>query len=547
MGQTSKILVGFLIVFLFWIIPISQRSIYAEVYWPTDSWKTATPESQGMDSGKLAEMVKLVWQEEVAIESITVVRNGYLVLDAYNHRASKDQKHIIYSCTKSIVSALVGIAIDKGYIESIKQPVLSFFPDRIFGYMGAEKRAMTLEHVLMMATGLRCQDSYKYNWRGLYGMTPSISWVQYLLNLPMIEAPGTRFEYCNGASHLLSAIIQETTGMTAFEFAKKNLFGPLGIRHITWPSNRNGVTIGYSEIRMRPRDMAKIGYLFLNKGVWEGKQIVSSDWVETSTRFHIHAGTLLPGYGYQWWIANEDLYTAVGHMGQYIMVYPKKNIVAVFTSYLQPIGFHTPLELMSNFIIPAIDFEKPPAENRVGSQSLQSYVTKWQTSPYYLYKKGNEPTPGKKPEKMLKKYVNEELGFSVQYNAHLFNITTAAIPPVIFRKKHINGFPSFAVLVDKVPQGTTLQTTGDYIVGLIKAFPGATTGFKIKKSTIITLEDGTRAGYTELNWRFQSMHINTVSVFAIKGDQLIGVGVSNTEENPIEPLMEMARSLKFDQ
>lgn len=534
-----------LLVFFFQNIPILQRHIVAETYWPTDSWKTATPESQGMDSGRLAEMIKLVWQEGIAIDSISIVRNGYLVLDAYNHTESEDQRHIIYSCTKSIVSTLVGIAIDKGYIRSVKQPVLDFFPDKHVGAMSAGKRAMTLEHVLMMATGLKCQDSYKYQWQGMSGMLSSNDWVQYLLDLPMIEAPGSRFEYCNGASHLLSAIIQKTTGKTAFEFAKENLFGPLGIRQITWPENRQGITIGYSEIRMRPQDMAKIGYLFLNKGIWDGKQIVSSDWVEKSTRTHISA-TLLPGYGYQWWIADKDLYTALGHKGQYIMVVPKKNMVAVFTSYLDGNSTFVPLELMSNFIIPAVESEKPLAENSASLKSLQSFVTKWQTRPYYIYKKDNQPAPVDPQEKTLKTYVNNELGFSVQYQENLFNIKAVAVPPVIYRRKHITGLPAFAVLVDKAPQGITLQTTGDYVIRLAKSFPGAA-DFNITKSKIITLENGTKAGYSELNWRIQSIHVNTVSVVAIKGDQLIGVVVSDTEENAIEPLMDVAQSLKFNQ
>ena len=149
--------------------------------------------------------------------------------------SDQGSKHIIHSCTKSIISALIGIAIEQGYIESVKQPVLSFFPTRTAANLDANKEAMTLEHLLMMASGLECRDSYLYRWRGLNQMRQTDDWVQFMLDLPMAEPSGTRFEYCNGASFLLSAIIQETTGMSASEFAEAHLFGPLGISDVEWP------------------------------------------------------------------------------------------------------------------------------------------------------------------------------------------------------------------------------------------------------------------------------------------------------------------------
>ena len=174
------------------------------------------------------------------------------------------------------MSALIGIAIDKGYIKGVNQPVLNFFKKRTAKNLDADKKAMTLEHVLTMTTGLECRDSYLYSWSGLNQMTASDDWVQFMIDLPMVEAPGTRFEYCNGASFLLSAILQEQTGMNALTFANKHLFGPLGIPVVYWPSNSQGITIGYANLYMTPRDMAKIGYLYLNDGLWDDKRIISS-------------------------------------------------------------------------------------------------------------------------------------------------------------------------------------------------------------------------------------------------------------------------------
>ncbi|MBW2366122.1 MAG: serine hydrolase, partial [Deltaproteobacteria bacterium] len=216
-------------------------------YWPTKAWRTASPESQGMDSNLLVKMLETIGEKKIAIHSVLVIRNGYIVLDAYSYPYDSDDAHNIHSCTKSVSSALVGIAIDKGYIKDVNQPVLDFFPMRVAKNLDADKKAMTLENLLTMTTGLECRDSALYNWRGLRQLRTSPDWVQFMIDLPMAEVPGTRFEYCNGASFLLSAILQEQTGMNALSFAKENLFVPLGISDVRWPSNPQGITVGYSD------------------------------------------------------------------------------------------------------------------------------------------------------------------------------------------------------------------------------------------------------------------------------------------------------------
>lgn len=323
-------------------------------YWPTDGWQTSTPEEQGMDSEKLADMLTFIQDEDYNIDSVTIVRNGYLVTDANFYPFQPDSKHIIHSCTKSVVSALIGIAIEQGYIENVQVPVLDLFPERTVANLTAEKEAMTLEDVLNMATGLDCQDSYLYRWRGLNEMRQSQDWVQYVLDLPMVEEPGKKFEYCNGASFLLSAIIQETTGMTAFEFAEENLFSPLGISDVIWPTNPQGISIGWGELRMRPHDMAKIGYLFLNDGWWQDEQVVPASWVEASTRKHISSRTLEDGYGYQWWVNDSGMFMALGYRGQYIVVVPEEELVVVFTSDLGDSSFFVPRDLITGYILPAV-------------------------------------------------------------------------------------------------------------------------------------------------------------------------------------------------
>jgi CubicO group peptidase (beta-lactamase class C family) len=353
------------------------------LYWPTEGWRTSTPEEQGMDSEMLVSMMDAIQSQEPPynIDSITIIRNGYMVLDTTFYPFQPDEKHIIHSCTKSIVSALVGIAIEQGYIKSVKQPVLELFPERTAANLTAEKEAMTLEDVLTMATGLDCQDSYLFNWRGLSKLRQGEDWVQYILDMPMAEVPGKKFEYCNSASFLLSAIIQETAGQNTLEFAKENLFDPLGIYDVTWPTNPQGINIGWGELHMLPHDMAKIGYLYLNEGIWDGKQVISSDWVKTSTRKHISAHTLEDGYGYQWWVDDSGIFLALGYAGQYIVVIPEKEMVAVFTGDLQDRNFFIPRILVDDFIIPAAISHTPLPPNPDGVAELQSLIKEVSSQP----------------------------------------------------------------------------------------------------------------------------------------------------------------------
>ena len=341
--------------------------------WPTQGWQASAPEAQGMDSGVLAAMLEDIQRQGHNIDNVTVIRNGYLVADAAIYPYEQDTKHIIHSCTKSIVSALIGIAIEQGYIDGVQTPVLDFFPGRSAENIDENKKSMTLDDLLTMSSGLNCRDSYLYRWSGLNEMRASSDWVQHMLDLPMAEAPGTRFEYCNGASFLLSAILTETTGMSAHEFADKYLFGPLGITDVIWPINPQGINIGWGELRMRPQDLAKIGYLYLRGGEWDGEQIIPSSWVEESTQKHI-SGTLEDGYGYQWWVDDSGIFMAVGYAGQFIFVVPEEELVVVFNSDLDDRDFYVPQVLLVDYIIPAVISLEPLPTDPEAEASLRLQI-----------------------------------------------------------------------------------------------------------------------------------------------------------------------------
>jgi CubicO group peptidase (beta-lactamase class C family) len=326
-------------------------------YYPSSEWRTSTPDEQGLDSRQLDMMTEEIDRRNWTVDNVTIIRHGYKVLDASFGSYNPDEPHLLYSCTKSVVSSLIGIAIQQGYIESVNVMLTDLFPDREIQNMDTRKRLMNLESMLMMASGFECRDSYLYEWVGLNEMMRSDDWVQYVLDLPMEYAPGIHFEYCNGVSNLLSAAVQENSGMHTAAFAEEYLFGPLGIDAYQWEEDSAGIPLGFSELYLRPSDMARFGYLYLHGGAWDGEQIVSSEWVTASTTEQIAADTLQDGYGYQWWTDDAGYYAAVGYRGQFIFVLPDYDMVVVFVSDPDEGDFDLPEYLLLNYIIPAVQTE----------------------------------------------------------------------------------------------------------------------------------------------------------------------------------------------
>lgn len=311
--------------------------------WPTAGWKTSTPEQQGLNSKTLAKMFERINQEKLRLHSLLVIRHGYLVSETYFEDFQANTKHEVFSCTKSIISALMGMAIEQGYIDSVQHRILDYFPERTIAHNDARKQAITLEHLLTMTSGLESDR----------GMEHSQNWVQFMLDQPTVAEPGTTFNYNSGNTHLLAAILQQTTGMQPEDYARAKLFAPLGITHVTWDTDPNGLNIGGWGITMTPRDMAKFGYLYLHDGEWNGQQIVPADWVKMTTPRYIDTGDGR-GYGYAWWQLSFGGYAALGYGGQEIVILPERDMLVVFTSQSHPPEDEKQLwRLVEDFIIPA--------------------------------------------------------------------------------------------------------------------------------------------------------------------------------------------------
>jgi CubicO group peptidase (beta-lactamase class C family) len=344
-------------------------AIVKETYWPTHGWRSSTPEVQGMDSEVLAQIFEYVRLHQIPIHSLLIVRNGYVVLDAYFYPFQAGQVHDAASVTKSITSTLIGIAIAEHKLSSVHEPVLSLFPDRKVDNHDNLKDRITIGHLLSMTSGLDCHVE-----RGeitLKEMMQSKNWVQFMLDLPMVAEPGSKFEYCSGGMHLLSGIISQSTGTSALEFARRELFHPLGIDDVIWPSDPQGVSYGWGDLHLQPRDMAKIGYLWLNNGRWDGRQILLVDWMLSATQPHSPPNIGSGEYGYGLWVypeRNPPLYEALGRGGQRISVVPGKNVIVVFTG-----GEFEPGDI-GKFIGESIKSDQPLPENRAGDTHLTAAV-----------------------------------------------------------------------------------------------------------------------------------------------------------------------------
>ena len=338
-------------------------------YWPTQAWRAADPEAVGMAAEPLSTLHREIEARYPTVNAFLVVRSGYLVFERYYNGFGPHDKHILASVTKSVISALIGVAIDRGYIESVQQPVLEFFPEYVPSPHDPLKRQITIEHLLTMTSGFAWRSGARAHELLVDRMRRSENWVQFVLDIPVRERSFGSFQYNSGATHVLSAIITRSTGRCAEEFAAEQLFAPLGIeppapdaRHTFsqedvfrnkaggWPKDPQGNSIGGWGLVLKPRDMARFGYLYLNRGLWDGQQIVPEQWVEDSLTAHT------PLYGYQWWLRKVNgvcVFSAVGQGGQHIFGLPEMDLVVAVASKMGS-RWRDCWRLLEKHVIPAV-------------------------------------------------------------------------------------------------------------------------------------------------------------------------------------------------
>ena len=302
---------------------------------PGDDWKVSTPAEQGLDPKLVANLYANAGKVET-LQALLVIKNGFLIAEGYFNGGSIEQKNRIQSVTKSYTSALVGIALDQGYLESVDQKMVEFFPELADRIRDRRKNDITIRHMLQMRAGYPWEESTKQLFELLYaGFRPS-----NLIDVPLVRNPGTDFEYSNLTSHLLGVIVARATGTDLKSFAEQNLFAPIDVEVGDWIKDWAGYYNGHGDLHFTARDMAKFGLLYLNDGEIDGIRIISAQWVRDSLQtysedawnYRVGQNFNDIGYGYQWWSvrAGDHRYNlAWGHGGQQIALVAAVDMVVV--------------------------------------------------------------------------------------------------------------------------------------------------------------------------------------------------------------------------
>ena len=300
-------------------------------------FERSSPESVGIESASIAAFEERLRERKLGHQGYLLWRHGKLVAGSIASPYRFSDKRHVYSVSKSWTSTAIGIAVDEGLIK-LDDKLISFFPDELPEKVSDNLAAMTLRHVLSMNTGHQTDTLGRVASR-------EPGWAKRFLSLDVENVPGTHFAYNSTATYMLSAVITKVTRMRMVDYLKPRLFDPLGIEGVWWEESPDGVNDGGWGIHVSPEDMLKLGVLYLNKGIWNGVRILSEDYInEATSAVSDNSANGAPdwklGYGFQWWRCRHDCYRADGAFGQYIIVSPAKDSVAVIISEdhdMQPI------------------------------------------------------------------------------------------------------------------------------------------------------------------------------------------------------------------
>jgi CubicO group peptidase (beta-lactamase class C family) len=287
----------------------------ADPVWPTTQWQISTPEEQGMASAALANLID--FGKTRSLDSLLIARHGKIVLDAYYAPYAANIPHVINSATKSVTGTLTAIAMRDGLLDSLDHRMLDFFADSGLVNADDKKKAITVQNLLDMTSGIDWKEPLDGRPDSVIEMARSPDWVKFILDRSMSNTPGEAFNYNSGNSQLVSAIITKLTGMSARDYAKTKLFAPLGITNSNWLQDPQGITTGGYGLALLPRDMAKIGYLYLRKGQWEDKQLLPPAWIDkvshATLKMNLSSAPELRYSSTFWALPDKQVYMAVGY------------------------------------------------------------------------------------------------------------------------------------------------------------------------------------------------------------------------------------------
>lgn len=319
----------------------------------------STPERQGIASADLHKFVETLESQMREIHSVLLLRHGHVIAEGWWSPYEHEHPHMLFSVSKSFTSTAVGLAVNEGYFL-LDDKVLSFFQTPI--EVSDNLASMKVRHLLTMSTG-HAEDTWG-------GMLTQPDWIKAFFEVPVLHAPGTHFLYNTGATYLLAAIVQKTTGMKLIDYLKPRLFEPLGIENATWEESPQGIALGGIGLSITTEDLAKFGQLYLQKGMWQGQQLVPESWVTEATSFQISNGDdpqsdWAQGYGYQFWRCRHSAYRGDGVFGQYCVVMPEQDAVLAITGGIDVFDMQHPLDVVWEKLLPAMCPDALPDDDAV--------------------------------------------------------------------------------------------------------------------------------------------------------------------------------------
>lgn len=314
------------------------------------AFECATPESEGISSQAVLDFISAVEKDVDALHGIVVVRDGKIISKGWWAPYRENNTHVLYSLSKSFTSTAIGLAVDEKKLK-LDDKVVSYFPDETPADANDNLKNMRIRDLLCMGTGNH-NDTF-----GAIKSTKEKNWAAVFLAQPVEHEPGTFFRYNTGATYMLSAILQKATGKTLVEYLEPRFFGPLGIKEYSWETDPMGINTGGYGLKVKTEDIARLGQLYLQKGMWEGKRILSEEWIAMATSRQIENGSnpesdWNQGYGFQFWMCRHNCYRGDGAFGQYCLVMPAQKAVIAINSGLG--DMQKVLNLVWQHLLPAM-------------------------------------------------------------------------------------------------------------------------------------------------------------------------------------------------
>jgi CubicO group peptidase (beta-lactamase class C family) len=337
----------------------------------------STPEAQGLPSSAILDFVEAAEETIDGLHSLMIVRHGQVVAEGWWEPYRRQDPHVLFSLSKSFTSTGIGLAIGEGRL-SLDDTVLSFFPEVAPAEPPPNLEAMRVRDLLAMNTGHHDEAIAGFPYR-----SSEIPLTRVFFSLPVAHQPGTHFVYNTPASYMLSAIVKKVSGTTLLDYLGPRLFEPLGIRSATWDASRDGVSFGGFGLSLTTEDIARFGQLYLQKGAWQGGQILPEEWVTKATSRQVSNGSnprsdWEQGYGYQFWRCRHDAYRGDGAFGQYCIVLPEEDAVVAITSGVR--DMQAVLDLVWEHLLAGMQGGALPAERRERDR-LEKKLTRLTLSP----------------------------------------------------------------------------------------------------------------------------------------------------------------------